>query len=291
MTWFLTIKPRAPLGYRAMRLCAGILLAASALQAQPAVSHRTNIAVLPFESDSTTDPQLLSSLAECLQTQLVSTDSFTVLDRSKIDEILTEQGFQQSGACDNNCQVQMGKLLGVEKLASGSVRVLQAQWLITANLTDVSSGSLERAATVQVAGGPLDVIAVGCPAVAQRLANPGDTSTHSAVRGTPLVVTPGWQPQNPPEPLLSRGQKKWLFVGSMVALGLGGVTYGYLHELEIDRSVSAYRSLPLSATPEQFELARSKAKSAEKEHATGRNVGYGVGAALLATGLYFAIWI
>ena len=40
-----------------------------------------------------------------------------------MEQILVEQGFQQSGCTTNECMVEVGKLIGVEKIVSGSISV------------------------------------------------------------------------------------------------------------------------------------------------------------------------
>ena len=46
---------------------------------------------------------------------------FRVIERTEMDNILREQGFQKSGACDDeNCLVEVGQLLGVNRMAAAN---------------------------------------------------------------------------------------------------------------------------------------------------------------------------
>ena len=47
-----------------------------------------------------------------LRTDLFNTGNFIVLEREKVNEILSEQGFQTSGCTTNECAVEIGKLIG-----------------------------------------------------------------------------------------------------------------------------------------------------------------------------------
>jgi len=61
-------------------------------------------------------------ISERLRTELIATGAFRVMERSQMDAVLKEQGFQQSGVCDNSeCVVEMGQLLGVQQMLVGSV--------------------------------------------------------------------------------------------------------------------------------------------------------------------------
>ena len=61
-------------------------------------------------------------LTSALRSELISTANFKVLERDKMNEILTEQGFQQTGVCnETSCLVEMGQLLGVTQMIAGSI--------------------------------------------------------------------------------------------------------------------------------------------------------------------------
>jgi len=54
-------------------------------------------------------------ISDRLRGELVKTGHFSVMERAQMDEVLKEQGFQQSGACtEQSCIVAMGQMLGVQ---------------------------------------------------------------------------------------------------------------------------------------------------------------------------------
>jgi len=97
-------------------------------------------------------------LTETLLTGLVNAGAFDVVERSKRDEILREQGFQQTGACDEaSCLVEIGKYLAVQKMVGGSVGKFGGTWTVNIRLLDVQTGRVERAVS-KTYKGEMDVL-------------------------------------------------------------------------------------------------------------------------------------
>ena len=82
----------------------------------------------------------LAAITSRFETELMKTEKVKVLERRNMDLILQEQGFQQSGACNTSeCQVQVGQLLGVDRIITGSLT--QVGKLYTMNLKGTSINS------------------------------------------------------------------------------------------------------------------------------------------------------
>jgi len=85
-------------------------------------------------------------LTDALLSYLVNTNYYEIVERSKRDEILKEQGFAQSGACNETaCLIEAGKYLSVQKMIGGSVGKFGQSWAINIRLLDVKTGKVERA--------------------------------------------------------------------------------------------------------------------------------------------------
>ncbi len=111
------------------------------------------------------------AIANRLETELNRLDSFTVLERRRMDDILQEQGFQQSGACDDSqCQVQIGQLLGVDRLVVGSLGKVGNIYSLNAKLLDVQSGTILRSHAIDTQGDLSQVLTQACAPMAQVLA-------------------------------------------------------------------------------------------------------------------------
>ncbi|MBN2105368.1 outer membrane beta-barrel protein [bacterium] len=107
------------------------------LQAQ----EKPNIAILELEGSGMSE-QDLQGLTNRLQTEFFKTDKFTVLERSKINEVLEEQQFQMAGCTDLACAIEIGRLLNVEYVVIGNVDKVASIYSVNLRLVDVSTGEI-----------------------------------------------------------------------------------------------------------------------------------------------------
>lgn len=125
-------------------------LGASAEETAPLPAERgalPTVAVLPFTSTSF-DDDALNGMASAMGTELVRTGKFRVMERSQIDAILKEQGFQQSGACDQGeCAVEVGRILSVQHLVVGSIAKVGKIYTLSTRMVSVETGETERSVT------------------------------------------------------------------------------------------------------------------------------------------------
>ena len=111
------------------------------------VARLPAVAVMPLSARSV-DTEALEGIASALGSSLLKTGKFRVLERSQMDQILREQGFQQSGACDGSeCAVEVGKLLAVDHIVVGSVSRIGNTYSLTARMVNVGSGEVLRSST------------------------------------------------------------------------------------------------------------------------------------------------
>jgi len=105
--------------------------------------ERINIAVSDFTPQPPISSAESSFVAEFFRGDLTQYKVFAVIDRSNMDKILAEQGFQQTGCTTAECAIQMGKLLNVQKIVNGKVGKLVNRYIITISIIDVESGEIE----------------------------------------------------------------------------------------------------------------------------------------------------
>src|SRR3989339_712748 len=92
-------------------------------------------------------------LSDRLRAELFNTGCYDVMEREQMNDILKEQGFQQSGMCDEaSCLVQVGQLVGVKYMVGSSVTRIGNLYSVSARIIDVSSGKIVRTATADVTG-------------------------------------------------------------------------------------------------------------------------------------------
>jgi TolB-like protein len=113
------------------------------------------IAVLYFDNYSVTDREALEpfrkGLADTLISSLARSKDLRVVERTRMDALLTELGLQQSGAVTPETVREAGKILGVEALLMGSYTAVGTMLRIDARLVDVETSKVLAA---EEASGP-----------------------------------------------------------------------------------------------------------------------------------------
>ena len=100
-------------------------------------------AVLDFEGSGITN-QEAQVLTERLGSELVNTNVMIMVERNQMSEIMGEQGFQQSGCTTAECAAEIGALLGVQKMITGSFGKIGNTFTIEARMFSVESGETEK---------------------------------------------------------------------------------------------------------------------------------------------------
>lgn len=259
-----------------------------------------------------------SIITDRLRGELLATGQFRVMERGLMDELLQEQGLQQSGACNSSeCQVQVGRLLGVERLLVGQAGRLGALYTISVRLLDVETGEIIRSENVDHSGaiegllqGPLRELSLRL-AQAQRKENiqtalPQVVSpalvppTVSAPPPSPVLPTPenlvAPQPSVAPDAVPSPAQVKtsssrfWtrtlLGVGTAVTVGFAYRQNQVIKEAnaEVDRILANYNKVRAIPQPDAYYAEVRDRVQAEQDRTNkaelGRNVGYITGGVL-----------
>ncbi len=120
-------------------------LSESVPQGEVSVKKKWYIAVLDFESAEGMGRKTAELLSEIVRTYLTDQPYFIVVDRSNMNLILKEQGFQLSDCTGSECSVRVGRLLGVEKMVIGSLGRLGEAFIVTLQVIDVETARIETA--------------------------------------------------------------------------------------------------------------------------------------------------
>jgi len=100
-----------------------------------------SIAVLEFEAKGVSSIEA-STLTDRFRSELVRTEKFFQIERSKIEQIFEEQKLQLSGTISEDKLVEIGELLGAELLVIGSIGKLGSTYTIDLRLVEVESGKI-----------------------------------------------------------------------------------------------------------------------------------------------------
>jgi PBP1b-binding outer membrane lipoprotein LpoB len=89
------------------------------------------------------DKESADLLSERLRVEMVKTGSFNVMERAQMEEIFQEQSFQQSDVCnEQSCIVEMGQLLGVERIIAGTVGKIGRMYTFSLKMINVRTGQI-----------------------------------------------------------------------------------------------------------------------------------------------------
>lgn len=198
-----------------------------------AADKKPLVAISPLEAKKV-DAEEVDLITEALAGELQNSGAFRVMERGQMDRILKEQGFQASGACEGNeCAVEVGKMLGIDRIVVGSVGKIGSLFIINTRLVDIATGEILASVRRTKDGELKDVLTDLVPQVARGLASEKtDEQAVPVVAATP----PPPKPAAPVAAAPSSGGSAlpWLVAGAAVVGG--GVAAYFL--LQDDKSSS-----------------------------------------------------
>jgi uncharacterized protein (TIGR02145 family) len=92
-------------------------------------------------------------LTDALGDEILRLKKVRLMERSQMQNILREQGFQESGACDiSECAVQIGKILGIDLMIVGTIGKIGATHTISVRAVDISTSEVIASSRRSVKG-------------------------------------------------------------------------------------------------------------------------------------------
>jgi len=245
------LNRHAALSVVLVALIAGIPISAAAFTLPQDPQELMAIAVLELEANNVEVGEV-RAIAERLRVKLTEKrDTFEVVERNRMESILDEVGFQMSGACNTNeCVVQVGQILGVQKMVAGSVSKVGNLYTLQVRIVDVATGRIEEVAYEDVAGIE-QVLTDATGDVADKLAaavsgQPEPARQEQAERGVDPIVPSdtnwrqnahhdGWVMRFGSGPRGGTGSRTALVTGTEVTTDISGSGLGW--ELMIGRAI------------------------------------------------------
>jgi len=176
--------------FRFLLLATAFLVATPSRAAQDTskVGRMQTLAVMDIDGKRLENMDL-GVLRDALIVEFQNSGKVRVMERSQMNTILKEQGFQQSGACDaSECAVEMGKLLSVDRMVLGSLGKLGETWSMTLRLVNVQTGEVLTSVRDSRTGSIDVVLSQSVPQLASQLL--------SDLAGSPRVAKPQPAPAN-----------------------------------------------------------------------------------------------
>ncbi|MDR2718888.1 MAG: CsgG/HfaB family protein [Treponema sp.] len=103
------------------------------------IPPRSRLAIVGITA---TDPNEATFYINELTVQFVNSKKYTVVDRSNIDAVLTEQNFQMSGYVDDDAFVSIGKFIGAAVVVTGSISGTGSQKRLVIKAIDVLTSEI-----------------------------------------------------------------------------------------------------------------------------------------------------
>lgn len=119
--------------------------------------QRMKVAVLDLDAEEGISQGALHTLSDYLRVQLFKNGQFDVqrfdiIPREDMEQILKNQKFQLSVHPNLESIIQVGKLLKVHKIFTGSIGKVGSTYIITLKMIDVDSGRIEKIETEECFG-------------------------------------------------------------------------------------------------------------------------------------------
>ncbi len=186
-----------------------------------------------------------SAVSDALRNSIAELKEYTVVERGQMQEILKEQGFQQTGCTSSECAVEAGKLLGAKFLVAGGMGKLGQTYVVNVRVVDVQSGVVVRVSSEKIKGKIDDILTMAIPVVAAKLCG------YDAKRLDAFAKEHGYRNMFVTGPSKQvRVLRASLFIGGVVAAG--GAIAGALYA---NSSYDSYRAAVDPHRVEQFRNA------------------------------------
>jgi len=228
-------------------------------------------------------------ISDRLRSELSATGAYRVMERSQMESILREQGFQQSGACSGgDCQVEVGRLLGVQQLLVGQVGKIGSLYTISVRMIDVQSAEVVLTQTKDHDGSVESLLTKGVPSVAKAVAEKQRATERAAAAPAEAAAKAQASADESaakaiagsPDSKSAKAWKPWV-AGGLALLGAGLVAGGFVEDGVVKDRHAEYKALTADAADSEFKTSWDRVNDATNL----RNALYGAGGALLAAGL------
>jgi hypothetical protein len=108
-------------------------------------------------------------VSEQLREELMKSSNLRMIERSQMQEILKEQGFQQTGCTNDECAVEIGQLLGVKNMAVGTLGLGGSYTVLSVRVLDVGTGEILVNESIRTKGGIDKLLETGIKTLTQSL--------------------------------------------------------------------------------------------------------------------------
>jgi len=218
-----------------LRLFLSVLILHVSLPTIVKAQDKATVAVLDFDGRGISQMES-QTLTDRLSTELARTDVMILVERNQMNEILGEQGFQQAGCTSAECAAEVGALLGVQHMISGSFGKIGNSYTIDAKMFSVETGETEKTVS-KTYKGEIDGLITEIEILAWEIMGlkaPQELLDRKAAGVQPVVAQATGE----------KGGPNWLLWGSVVLVGGGAAAYLLLGAEEAPASLPEPPTMP-----------------------------------------------
>ncbi len=112
------------------------------LVAMPVLAQQPTVAVLDLEAKYGLEQDIAGALSDRLRQELFRTGEFNVVERARMDAILSEQGLGMVGITSQDDMVKAGRMLNVNMIVAGSISKIGSIYTLTVRMFSVETAEL-----------------------------------------------------------------------------------------------------------------------------------------------------
>jgi hypothetical protein len=118
---------------------------------------------------------------------LYETKKFKVIERQLLNKVISEQKLSLTGMIDQTSAQKLGKLLGVDAIASGTITDLGESLRVNARLIDTSTGEIFAVAATEIAKDDKVKILTGAGGTGPTSTSPGTSGSVPSYQGNAIA--------------------------------------------------------------------------------------------------------
>ena len=103
---------------------------------------QVKIAVLDFKAGVAVGQTDVDGISAIFGTYFINPQKFTLVERTQIDRVVREQGFQYS-SLTNQQMVRVGQVLNISRMIVGDVNIVSGQYNVDVRIVNVETGAVE----------------------------------------------------------------------------------------------------------------------------------------------------
>ena len=110
--------------------------------------YKIPLAILNLNYNSSETKELSSIISDQIALNVLSSGNYRIIERSYLNNLLTNYDKQLLKCSSLNCAVKIGKLLKIRKIIIGKIEKKSSEFIITTNLIDIQDSKIENTSSI-----------------------------------------------------------------------------------------------------------------------------------------------